>query len=349
MLKKILLMARILGASDVHISEGYPPMVRINGSLNNMYEQVEAKKKSFNFSVADCMDDYGNKANSYKLKRYIELLANEKQLRLLENEGEVDFAIEDNEKGRYRVNIYRAKEQYALAIRLLNKEIPSCSKLNIPLTVERFAFEKSGLVLVTGPTGSGKSTTLAALLQSLNSKAKLHIITLEDPIEYRFPQGKGIINQREVGNDTKSFASGLRSALREDPDIIMVGELRDAEALKVALQAAETGHLVFSTLHTRGAIATINRIINMLPEEKEQVRVQLSETLVGIVSQELHNCRDGRGRIVAMEILINNNAVSNLIREGRTHQLNSYLESGNKYGMQTMEAALEKLRSQNVI
>lgn len=346
MLKKLIAMARQKGASDLHLAYGYKPMMRVNGRLD--YVETEFKKDEIGNNIAESLENYGNMNNMWNVFSLKDILSKEMQ-DTLDEKGEVDFAWENLQIGRCRVNAYKENSRYAMAIRLIESKPPSCSELGIPEVIQNFVKHKYGLVLITGPTGSGKSTTLAALIQKLNEEENLHILTLEEPIEYKFEQGKCMINQREIGRDTQSFASGLKSALREDPDVILVGELRDAEALEVALQAAETGHLVLSTLHTRDAVTTINRIIDMLPMQKEQVKAQLASSLIGIVSQELLMRKDGKGRVVAMEILLNNNAVANLIREGRTHQIYSYLETSANLGMQTMSKAILKLKKNGII
>lgn len=352
MLYNILQRARKMGASDIHISVNSYPMVRVDGELlllngNKLTGTVEGSED--NMLVAEATLYYGFKLDKLALQGIVEQLIGKKLLWTLEKCGEVDIAWEDNRLGRYRANIFKENGSYAISMRLINKKIPSCKQLGIPDTVQNLMNVKNGLIIVTGPTGCGKSTTLAALIEKINHEKSAHIITLEDPIEYKYSLGNGVINQREIGTDTQTFASGLRNALREDPDIILVGELRDAEAVKVALQAAETGHLVLSTLHTKDAVATINRLIDMLPEAKEQTRSQLADCLVGIIAQELVKRSDGKGRIAAMEILLNNNAVANLIREGRTHQIYSYMQTGNKLGMQTMQASMDALKKQKLI
>lgn len=341
MLKKLIALARRHNASDLHLAYGYKPMVRVNGKLN--FIDVELKKEANN--IAESIASYGD-SNNVKMNFSLQDILDGEKQSIFNEKGEVDFAWEDITAGRCRINVYKENGQTALAVRLIRQNPPTCEELGLPEVVQKLVKHKYGLVLITGPTGCGKTTTLAALLQKLNEEEKLHILTLEDPIEYRFKQGLCMINQREIGRDTHSFASGLRSALREDPDVILVGELRDAEALEVALQAAETGHLVLSTLHTRDAVTTINRIIDMLPQQKEQVRAQLADSLIGIVSQELLARKDG-GRVAALEILLNNNAVANLIREGRTHQIYSYLETSS--GMQTMNKAINKLKREGII
>ena len=326
MLQDLLKKARAMAASDLHLAVNSIPMVRVDGNL---------------FPI-------GKLLTTEMLNAYIEQLLTTETKAKLQANGEVDFAYVC-QKERYRVNIFQANEEYAIAIRLISNIIPSCMELGLTKVVQDFVAAKHGLVLATGPTGSGKSTTLAALVQKLNVEKSLHIITLEEPIEYLYEQSRSMINQREVGKDTLSYASGLKNALREDPDVILVGELRDAEALRTALQAAETGHLVLSTLHTRDAVTTINRILDMLPQEREQVRAQLADSLVGIISQELLQRKDGKGRVAALELLVNNNAVSNLIREGRTHQLYSYMQTGSRLGMQTLAQSLAGLRRTGVI
>lgn len=349
MLKQIIKYGRDKKASDIHLCANCFPMLRMNGKLSYLHECNNDLLEFDRQHVADKQTVYGLKLGEKGLQECIKQCTSEKQINELHAKGETDFALDIPSLGRSRINIYKSCGNYAMAIRLLSTEIPSCAQLGIPAIVENLVKHKYGLILTVGPTGSGKSTTLAALIQKLNMEERLHIITLEDPVEYIYPQNLSMINQREIGSDTISFASGLRSALREDPDVILVGELRDTEALAVALRAAETGHLVLGTLHTRDAVSTINRIIDMLPEQREQVRAQLADCLLGIVAQELHVRKDGNGRVAAMEILLNNNAVANLIREGKTHQISSYLETGANQGMQTMAKAISKLKRDGII
>lgn len=327
MLYELLRLARKKGASDLHIQSGVPPMVRINGRLEPLAE--------------DEMDELGVDGIGEEL---LDLQHKEE----LERLGETDLAFTDMEAGRCRVNAFHASGKLALAIRLIPSSIPSCKAIGLPDIVEELVQLKQGLILVTGPTGSGKSTTLAALINKLNQEEQLHIITLEEPIEYVYPKGRCLIEQREVRRDTASFNSGLRSCLRQDPDVILVGELRDKETTEVALAAAETGHLVLSTLHTLGAAASIDRIIDMFAD-KELIRNQLSVGLQGIISQQLLINRAGNERIAAFEILVATEAMRNLIREGKTHQLKSYMETGSRHGMITMEKSLQLLKQQGLI
>lgn len=248
------------------------------------------------------------------------------------------------EAGRYRVNVFRQQGAAALAFRLVRSEIPSPEELGIPSSVIDLYNRKRGLILVTGPTGSGKSTTLASIIHKVNLCRDAHIITLEDPIEYVHTHKMSMVNQREIGSDTQSYANGLKAALREDPDVILVGEMRDYETISVAVTAAETGHLVLSTLHTIGAASTVDRIIDVFPpHQQQQIRVQLANVLEGIISQQLIPKADGRGRVGAFEVLHVNLAVRNLIREGKTHQLPSIMQTGRRQGMMTMDEAIIQL------
>ena len=283
-----------------------------------------------------------------KLEQALLALLPEQEKRQLLQTGEIDTAFSDRLQERCRLNIYRLGNGYAAAIRLLPKDIPDCNSLGLPQIISQLAGSSSGLLLVTGATGSGKSTTLAALVQQINQTRAVHILTLEDPIEYVYPAGLALINQREVGRDTRSFASGLRSALRQDPDVIMVGELRDAETIGIALTAAETGHLVLATLHTQDAAGTVNRILDVLPD-RQHVCTQLADCLLGICCQRLLPRCDAVGRAAAFEVLVATPAMRNLIREGRTHQLQSYLQTGARYGMQTMEDAVKALQLRGII
>ena len=258
--------------------------------------------------------------------------------------GEYDMSLSLKEAGRYRVNVFRQQGAAALAFRLVRSEIPSPEELGIPSSVIDLYNRKRGLILVTGPTGSGKSTTLASIIHKVNLCRDAHIITLEDPIEYVHTHKMSMVNQREIGSDTQSYANGLKAALREDPDVILVGEMRDYETISVAVTAAETGHLVLSTLHTIGAASTVDRIIDVFPpHQQQQIRVQLANVLEGIISQQLIPKADGRGRVGAFEVLHVNLAVRNLIREGKTHQLPSIMQTGRRQGMMTMDEAIIQL------
>ena len=318
MLDKLLMQARDMGASDLHLTPASVPMVRIDGSLQPLTSAVISREKLEAALLA--------------------LLPEQEKRQLLQN-GEVDTAFSDSTQERCRLNVYRLGNGYAAAIRLLPHEIPDCRSLGLPEIVSQLAGSRQGLLL---------GTTLAALVQQLNQMRAVHILTLEDPIEYVYPPGLALINQREVGRDTKSFASGLRSALRQDPDVIMVGELRDAETIGIALTAAETGHLVLATLHTQDAAGTVNRILDVLPD-RQHVCTQLADCLLGICCQRLLPRCDAAGRAAAFEVLVATPAMRNLIREGRTHQLQSYLQTGARYGMQTMEDALKALQLRGII
>lgn len=327
MLEKLLLQAKSMGASDLHLTPEGMPMVRVDGSLQPLQNEIISREK---------------------LEQALLALLPEQEKRQLLQTGEVDAAFSDALQERCRLNIYRLGNGYAAAIRLLPKDIPDCNSLGLPQIVSQLAGSNSGLLLVTGATGSGKSTTLAALVQQINQTRAVHVLTLEDPIEYVYPAGLALINQREVGRDTRSFASGLRSALRQDPDVIMVGELRDAETIGIALTAAETGHLVLATLHTQDAAGTVNRILDVLPD-RQHVCTQLADCLLGICCQRLLPRCDAVGRVAAFEVLVATPAMRNLIREGRTYQLQSYLQTGARYGMQTMEDAVKALQLRGII
>ena len=254
----------------------------------------------------------------------------------------MSFAIPN--VARYRVNVFKQRGSAALAFRVVSTEIPSPEKLGVPESVVNLYQRKRGLILVTGPTGSGKSTTLAAIIDKVNSNRDAHIITLEDPIEYLHQHKMSMVNQREIGLDSENYANALRAALREDPDVILVGEMRDFETISVAITAAETGHLVLSTLHTIGAASTIDRVIDVFPpHQQQQIRVQLSNVLEAVISQQLIPTSDGRGRCAAFEVMHANHAVRNLIREGKSHQLQSIMQTNRKLGMVTMDEALTQL------
>ena len=315
-------------ASDIHLAAGLVPQLRVQGELQKLSEPLTSQDE---------------------LAGELRALLQEQAWQSLLKNGEVDIAFSDVAGERYRLNAYRQGAQYALAIRLLQSVIPSCRDLGLPESVVELAELKQGLVLVAGPTGSGKTTTLAALVQRINSERAVHIITLEDPVEYIYPQGRALISQREIGRDTASFASGLRSALRQDPDVILVGELRDGESMAMALSAAETGHLVLATLHTQDAAGSVNRILDVLSERQAQARSQLAECLQAVVCQRLLPRRSAEGRVAAFEVLIATEALRNIIREGRTHQLESYIQTGKRFGMITMAEAVQQLRRQGTI
>lgn len=315
-------------ASDIHLTVGVPPTLRVNGELVQIYEENLTKKETESYSKQVLED------------RYDEYLEN----------GELDLSCSLSGIGRFRVNVFRQRGSDTLAIRIIPSKVPVFKDLNFPGIFNDLIDAARGLVLITGPTGSGKSTTLAAMINELNNKRKAHIITLEDPIEYLYKHNKCIINQREIGKDSKSYSSALRAVLREDPDIILIGEMRDIETISIALKAAETGHLVFSTLHTIGAIKTIDRIIDVFPSEQQgQIRMQLSTVLRGIVSQQLLPTENQNGRAAALEIMINTPAIQNLIREGKSYQIQSLLQTGSKYGMRTMDMSIQELIKKGII
>jgi len=354
---KLLEKAAQLQASDLHISEKGKDFVRIHGELkvlddlvpwtlekyDRFHGSVEGKgTRSFPFSVAEAQSLFPG--SECKMMQLFRPILPEKQRFLLRDKGECDFAYSLPSGHRFRINLYRSMGDVNAAIRIIPETVPSCQELQLPEAVERLSSLKSGLVLITGVTGSGKSTTMAAILNEINLNRAVHILTLEDPVEYKFIPVKSMIHQREIGNDSENFPASLRAALREDPDVIMVGELRDLETIATAVTAAETGHLVFSTLHTRNASETINRITDVFPEQQQrQIRIQLAGSLQAVISQQLLPVREG-GRIAAFEIMIVTPALRNLIREGKTQQMDSYIQTGGQYGMQTMDNAIDRLR-----
>ena len=316
-------------ASDLHLMVGVPPVVRINGKL----EKLD-------------MDPLGN-PDTFSLT---EELMDARRKEIFRTNGEVDFSHTIGNLCSFRVNVYKQSGSVAAVIRIIPSVIPTIEQLHLPKVLQKFALLPRGLVLVTGPTGSGKSTTLAAMINYINHNCSCHIITLEDPIEYRHSHLNSIINQREIETDTLSFGNGLRAALREDPDVILVGEMRDVETIATAITAAETGHLVLATLHTSDAAQTINRIIDVFPEhQQEQIRTQLAGTLQGIVAQILLPTKNEAGRTGAYEILVATPALRNLIREGKIHQIPSYIQTGGQFGMISMDAALGKLVKMGIV
>lgn len=312
------------GASDLHLTFGAPPMYRINGSLKSIKSAVPWTGE--------------------KIESAISSLLTESQRATFERELELDFAYTISSAARFRVNIYQQRGFFGAAFRIIPTELKQLKELGVPDSVAKFAQLQRGLVLVTGPTGSGKSTTLAALVDLVNSTRSDHIVTIEDPIEFLHTHKNSIVNQREIGADTHSFAAALKHVLRQDPDVILIGELRDLETISIALTAAETGHLVFATLHTQDAPQTIDRIIDVFPPHQQgQVRTQLASTLQGVICQTLVKRADGLGQVVATEVLATTPAIANLIREGKTHQIISMMQSGRALGMHTMDQHLADL------
>lgn len=312
------------GASDLHLTTGSPPAIRLNGVLHRLenYEALEPDQ----------------------LQRMIYSILTQRQRERLEQDLELDMSYALPGKGRFRVNVYFQRDALGAAFRMIPFEIKTVEQLGLPRQIEDFARLPRGLVLVTGPTGSGKSTTLAALVDIVNSERDQHIMTVEDPIEFLHKHKRCIVNQREVGHDTHSFADALKHVLRQDPDVILVGEMRDLETIQTALTAAETGHLVFATLHTQDAPQTVDRVIDVFPPfQQQQVRVQLAVTLQGVVTQQLLPTADGMGRVAAAEIMMATPAIQNLIREAKVHQIYSSMQAGAKHGMHTMDQHLTEL------
>lgn len=310
-------------ASDLHLTKGVPPVYRIHGQLEH----------------------YGTEPlDSADLLEMVKTILPVHKQQEFEEKGETDFNYSLPGKCRFRVNAYHQRNEVSVAARLIEGKIPSIETLNMPQVLYQLAEKPQGLILVTGPTGSGKSTTLAAMIDYINETRAKHIITLEDPIEYLHSHKKSIINQREVGVDTKSFANGLRASLRQDPDIILVGEMRDYETISTAITAAETGHLVMATLHTSSAPTTIDRIIDVFPPHQQaQIRVQLANVLQGIISQRLFVRKDVKGRIAATEILVQAPSISNLIRNEKVHQIPSVMQTSKALGMHTLQSSIQQL------
>jgi len=306
-----------------------PPVLRIDGSLVPLEYP--------NLSPTD-------------MEEMVRSVMTDEQYKRFSEHGELDFSYSLPGVGRYRMNAFRQRGSAGMVIRLIPFNIPAPETLGLPPVSIEFARLQKGLVLVTGPTGSGKSTTLASLIDYINRNRACHIVTIEDPIEYLHKHQKSLVNQREVGNDTYSFANALRAVLRQDPDVILVGEMRDLETISTAISAAETGHLVFSTLHTNDATQSVDRIIDVFPpHQQQQIRVQLAAVLQGIMSQQLLPRASGRGRVAAIEVLLATPALRNLIREGKTHQIPTVLQTGGKQGMQTMDKAIQDLLRQGLI
>ncbi len=322
-------VTEIEGVSDVHITVGVPIVLRQHGEL--VY--YDDKKL--------LPDD---------TKEIVKSLMSDTQFKEYEEKGELDFSYSVPGSQRFRVNAYHQRNTCCVALRCISATVPPMETLGLPPIVSDLANKKSGLVLVTGPTGSGKSTTLASIVDKINNTKKKHIITLEDPIEYLFRHNMSIVNQREIGSDTRSFANALRACLRQDPDVILVGEMRDFETISIALTAAETGHLVLSTLHTIGAASTIDRIVDIFPPNQQaQIKVQLAATLQAVISQQLLKRCDKPGRVVATEVLVVNNAIRNMIREGKNHLINNSIKTGAMNGMMLMDDSLMKLYKNGMI
>lgn len=317
--------------SDLHLTVNSPPIIRKTGILT-------------------VYDKYPDKYTFNELIEITRSLMNDEQWQIFEKKGEFDFSYSVPGFSRFRVNAYRQRGAISLALRVIPTKVPTIDELGLPDILKKLAVQRMGLILCTGPTGSGKSTTLAAMINEINENRRCHILTLEDPIEYLHQHKNSIVHQREVGIDTRSFADGLRAALRQDPDVILVGEMRDLETISIALEAAETGHLVLATLHTSDAPKTVDRIIDVFPaHQQQQVKIQLSSVLNGIIAQQLLPRSGGQGMVAGLEVLIGTPAVRNIIREGKSSQLESVMQTGAKYGMIVMNNYLISLYEKGLI
>lgn len=326
----LLQQAMELGASDLHITVALPPMVRLNGQLRPLEGFAPLKPAE-------------TQELCYSMLR-------PERTEQLEQNGQVDFSYVIPGSGRFRVNVFRQRRSFSAAIRVLVQHMPNIDALGLPPIIKELALRPRGLILVTGPTGSGKSTSLAAIVDYINSNRRCHVLTIEDPIEYLHKHRNSVINQREIGDDAPSFSLALRAALREDPDVILVGEMRDLETISTALAAAETGHLVLSTLHTNSAPQTVDRIIDMFPaNQQQQVKVQLAASLQAVLTQQLLPNRLHDGRVVALELMIVSDAIRNMIREGKTHQITTAMQTGIRQGNCPMDYALSRLVKENKI
>jgi len=317
-------------SSDLHLIVGKPPVIRIDGKL---------------FSLE------GAALTPPDTERFMKSITSEDHQQKIQAKGNVDFGFAYGDRARFRVNVYKQKGNYALALRLIPSRLLTMEEIGLPSHMKELLYKPRGLILVTGPTGSGKTTTLASMVNIINNERdECHIITIEDPIEYYHTHKKGIISQREIGVDVLSFADALRAALREDPDVVLVGEMRDLETMEAAITAAETGHLVFGTLHTTGAARTVDRIIDAFPiNQQEQIRVQLSSSIVAVISQLLLPRSDKPGRIAAFEIMVSTPSIQNLIREKKTFRITSDIQTGAKYGMVTLDSFLMDLYLKKII
>ena len=328
-IKQLLDYALESGASDLHLSVGSIPMVRIHGEMKQL-DMASLDETTMDAIANDVLSNNQKKIFSKNL--------------------EIDFSTALEDKGRFRVNFFQQLKGLAAVFRTIPETILSVEELGVPPLLNKLVEKEKGLILMTGPTGSGKSTTLAAMIDHLNDIENKHIITIEDPVEYFHNSKNCLINQRELGQSTHSFANALKSALREDPDVILVGEMRDLETIQLALTAAETGHLVLSTLHTSSAVKTIDRIIDVFPtENKSQIRSMLSESLLAVIAQKLLKTKSGSGRVAACEIMVANTAIKNLIREDKIYQIPSLIQAGGKDGMQTLDMDLQRLLHQGQI
>lgn len=353
LINDLLVLAVQCGTSDLHLTVGKPPVLRLYGRLWDLTELAASGPENARREVAVFMSIWPETKKSLTpilIKQIaLELLKDSRHMEQFEKKGSADLSWSVPNLSRFRVNIYRQRGNHALACRVLSSGIPAMDELfsHAPGTVaviQRLAELPRGLVLITGPTGSGKSTTLATMVDHVNRSFEKHVITLEDPIEYMHRHGRSVINQREVGNDVESFAEGLRAALREDPDVILVGEMRDLETIATAITAAGTGHLVLSTLHTNTAAETVERIIDVFPpHQQQQVRVQLAGVLQGVLSQQLLPRKDRKGRVCAVESMVATSAIRALIREGKTHQISSAIQTGANEGMVPLDKVLADL------
>jgi len=322
-IKDLLQLAIDRGASDLHLSAGVAPMLRIHGELTPIEIDVILTHESIQTLLKDVMSA--------------------EQLERLTVNKEIDFSVAFSEQARFRVNAYTQKDSWSAAFRVIPSRIPTIDELHLPPIMHTFTTLRQGFVLITGPTGQGKSTTLAAVLNEINASRAVHIVSIEDPIEFVFKSNKAIVSQREMGNDTHSWTVALRSVLREDPDVVLVGEMRDYETIAAALTIAETGHLVFATLHTNSAAQTVDRVVDVFPEEQQsQVRLQLSNVLEAVFSQRLIPS-PAEGRIVASELMLASTAVKTAVRDGKTHQIDSIIQTSSDVGMYTLESSLAQL------
>lgn len=327
-LNDLLIRTLELKASDLHLTVGIQPTVRVNGKLIPIGP---------NKLMPEDIREFAKEILGERFERYNQI-------------GEADTSYSVQGVGRFRVNVFKQRNSDAISLRVITLKVPTLDELKHPRILKDLVEKQRGLVLVTGPTGSGKSTSLAAMINEINSTRQAHIVTLEDPIEYLHKHNKCIINQREIGKDSKSYKSALKAILREDPDVILVGEMRDLETISTAITAAETGHLVLSTLHTIGATKTIDRIIDVFPpHQQQQIKIQLASVLQAVISQQLLPNIRGDGRIAALEVMVITPGIQNLIREGKTQQIESAVQTGNKYGMKTMDMAISELYKKGVI